>query len=93
MNAPGFKHLIRFEQGEKLSLKQSILAKCCECTGKYADGKRDCGISKCPLYPFMPYGKAWEHRLKKIRSPNASRNLPPRAKKGIPMEDHNQLTA
>lgn len=66
MNARGIKELNKYELGEKLSLKQSVLAKCAECTCKYADGKADCVIPECPLYPYMVYGTTWKGREKKI---------------------------
>ena len=58
-NAPraiGKKEYIAFLQGEKLSYKESLQAKCYECCNGYIDGKYDCEVnSKCPLYPLMPY--------------------------------------
>jgi len=39
------------------SRKAAILSKCHDCCGQYMDGKQDCGVRKCPLYPFMPYRK------------------------------------
>ena len=41
----------------------AMAAKCHECCGEYLDGKYDCGVSECPLYPWMPY-KECEPRLK-----------------------------
>lgn len=69
MNAQGTKELRLHNMGEKLTLKQMIKAKCAECMNNYADGKIDCGISECPLYPMMRYGGAWKGREKKIVSP------------------------
>lgn len=40
-----------------LSYKQLIRAKCKDCMCDYADGRRDCEVETCPLYPAMPYGK------------------------------------
>lgn len=34
---------------------QAMLSKCHECCGYYEDGKVDCGVTKCPLYKWMPY--------------------------------------
>jgi hypothetical protein len=75
MNARGVKELAKYEVGEKLTLKQSVLAKCAECCCKYADGKVDCGISECPLYPFMVYGGVYRSRGKKILSPIQRKSL------------------
>jgi len=65
-NARGTKELLNYSYGKKLTLKQSVLAKCCECMGNYADGKEDCRVEDCPLYPYMVYGDAYLHRKKKI---------------------------
>ena len=81
--ARGVLELRNFGQGKKLSLKQSILAKCCDCMGNYADGKIDCEIPDCPLYPFMPYGVAWAGRTKRIVSPERMKQLRSGLKRGI----------
>ena len=47
-----YKH---FTEGKRLTLLQAIRAKCYECMAGYDDGKYDCIVSDCPLYPFMPY--------------------------------------
>ncbi len=57
IKSKGKTHLIRHLSGERLTQRQAILAKCCECTGYHADGRSDCGIPECPLYPYMPYAK------------------------------------
>ena len=41
--------------GKKLSPARAIKATCYQCMNSYVDGKNDCGIPDCPLYPFMPY--------------------------------------
>lgn len=43
--------------GEVLGNAPAIIAKCCECSGYYVDGRNDCEVYTCPLYPHMPYGK------------------------------------
>ncbi len=51
----------KFLSGGAVTRSQAILAKCAECCGGYVDGKDDCEVPRCPLYPFMPYrrpGKA-----------------------------------
>ena len=47
------KHLA----GKRLTRDQAIVAKCCDCMGGFADGRVDCEIPTCSLYPFMPYRK------------------------------------
>jgi hypothetical protein len=57
MMAKGKAEMIRHLYGEKLSYRQAVIAKCYDCTGWAADGKEDCCMPECALYPFMPYGK------------------------------------
>jgi hypothetical protein len=45
------------ETGVKLSPKNAILANCYQCMNSYMDGKLDCEIADCPLYPYMPCRK------------------------------------
>lgn len=55
ISARGRTELIKFHTGRRLTPMQSIRAKCYDCMGYYADGKRDCGQVDCPLHRFMPY--------------------------------------
>lgn len=55
--SPGRKHLIRHLKGERLTLKQAVIANCFGCMGYYVDGRNDCGMPECPLYGWMPYRK------------------------------------
>ncbi len=64
MKAKGVKELNKYKMGDKLTNRQAIIAKCADCMGLYVDGKLDCQIPDCPLYPLMPYGKAWKGRPK-----------------------------
>ena len=52
------KYLHRYQIGEKITIKQTLKAKCCECMGDFADGKVDCLIPECPIYPYQPYQKS-----------------------------------
>ena len=65
IKARGQKELISHLTGRKISLKASVLAKCYECMGYYADGRTDCEGSDCPLYPYNPAGAAWKNRERK----------------------------
>ena len=51
----GRKELIKHLQGNRITQRQIIKAKCFECMGGYADGTFDCHIPDCALYPMMPY--------------------------------------
>lgn len=54
----GRRYLLKHAKGEKLTFKQAVLAKCCECNNGYIDGLSDCQVNSCPLYQFMPYRKS-----------------------------------
>jgi hypothetical protein len=41
--------------GIRLTQRQGILAKCADCMGRYVDGRVDCRVPACPLYPWQPY--------------------------------------
>lgn len=47
--------LVKYLSGGRLTQRQAILAKCCDCMGYHRDGRIDCRVPACPLYPFMPY--------------------------------------
>lgn len=51
----GKAQLLRHLSGERLTLGQAVAAKCCDCMGYHVDGRVDCRMSGCPLYPWMPY--------------------------------------
>ncbi len=53
--ARGGKELKGHLRGDRLTLRKMALAKCYDCMGRYADGKQDCEMQDCPLYPAMPY--------------------------------------
>ena len=53
--AKGKKELLKHLSGGKLTFKQAIFAKCYDCMNYFSDGKIDCKIPSCPLYPFMAY--------------------------------------
>jgi len=46
---------IKYLSGIKLSATPSIESKCYDCQGYYVDGRTDCKMPDCPLYPWMPY--------------------------------------
>ena len=53
--ARGKGELLKHLDGNRLTQRQAILAKCYDCMGYYADGKVSCEIPECPLFPFMRY--------------------------------------
>lgn len=76
----GKKEFINFLNGEKLTLKQAILANCYCCMGYYFDGKVDCKVLTCPLHPAMPYRKG-EKVIRKILSEEQKQASSERLKK------------
>lgn len=63
LNAPhskGKTNLIKHLKGERLTQRQAIIAKCCDCMAYHIDGRINCNIPTCSLYPFMPYKKTTE---------------------------------
>lgn len=55
IKARGASELKKHLSGSRLTARQAIKACCYECMGGYSDGKMDCNIPECPLYPFFPY--------------------------------------
>ena len=63
----GKRHLLRHLHGERITQRQAILAKCCDCMGYHADGRLDCRVTQCPLYCYMPYRGEGEKQAVKSR--------------------------
>lgn len=57
-NFKGKRDLLSYLNGKKLTPIRSIRAHCYQCMGYFSDGKDDCGIQACPLYPYMMFNKA-----------------------------------
>ncbi len=57
MRAQGMDHLERYFNGEPLTLRETIAARCAACLLDFPDGPKDCATPLCPLYPFQPYRK------------------------------------
>ena len=55
LTAQGKRELLKYLEGGRLTRKEAMLSKCYECCNGYADGKVDCGVESCPLYPYMPF--------------------------------------
>lgn len=66
--ASGRNEYLKFLEEGTITLGQAVKAKCFDCCGYYEDGKVDCGVADCPLYPWMPFGKAKKERAKKPRT-------------------------
>lgn len=60
--AKGRKELVAHLEGDRLTLRQMIRAKCYDCMGFFADGRVDCNIPECALYPMMPYRKGEKYQ-------------------------------
>lgn len=55
VKARGRKELRAHKEGQRLTQRQAIYAKCFDCLGGYIDGKIDCNMPHCSLYAWMPY--------------------------------------
>ena len=53
--AKGRGELKKHLHGQRLRASEALKAKCYDCMGGYKDGKQDCGVTACSLYPQMPY--------------------------------------
>lgn len=62
----GKTNLLKHVSGQKLTARQAIIAKCCDCMGYYADGRMDCKMPDCSLYPFMPYREGEKYKSKTL---------------------------
>ncbi len=69
--------LLKHWKGEHLTQRQAILAKCCDCTGYHVDGRLDCRVAACALYPWMPFRD--DRKRPRSTSGNASHGRPSEA--------------
>ena len=67
--AKGQAELIRHLNGERLTIREMVISKCYECCGYFADGREDCEMSDCSLYPLMPYRKSGAKYVSKKSQP------------------------
>ena len=51
----GKTNLLKYLRGERLTQRQAIIAKCCDCMCYHVDGRIDCQQVGCPLYTWFPY--------------------------------------
>jgi hypothetical protein len=70
----GKTNLVRHLNGDRLTQRQAILAKCCDCMCYHVDGRIDCRMPHCSLYPFRPYK---EGTTSSSRMAISSRRRPP----------------
>lgn len=71
----GRSEYLRFLRGERISILAAVKAKCFDCCAYFEDGREDCGVEDCPLYPWMAYGKARRERPKRELSEAQKANL------------------
>ena len=83
----GKKELLKHLAGERLTLKQAVLAECYSCNAGYFDGRVDCEASDCPLYGHMPY------RKNKIKRPRSEKQQAAAAKLGFLGGERNKKVA
>jgi len=75
-SSKGKTFYINYLSGKKITQRQAILSKCYECCCYYADGRRDCLMSDCALYPWMPYRGAEEELVSDENMPVLSPQEP-----------------
>jgi hypothetical protein len=51
----GKRHLSDHFNGKRLTQREAIIARCCDCMCYHADGRIDFRMPHCSLYPWMPY--------------------------------------
>ena len=66
--AKGKKELIKYLEGGRLTPKQAIQAKCYDCLCYMVDGRQDCKMPKCSLYPFMTFNENKQKRKNSVTS-------------------------
>ena len=66
LKARGKEELITHLQGGRLTHRQAIQAHCYDCMGYFADGRADCEMPRCPLYPFMNFNRNKNKRVKRV---------------------------
>ena len=61
----GKRELIAHLDGEELTPRQMVIAKCYDCMGHFTDGSTDCKVLDCPCYQLMPYRENKPERKRK----------------------------
>ena len=77
----GRQDLIAHLEGKPLCASKALKAKCYDCMGFFADGRIDCAMPDCPLYPFMIYNPNKSKRRTKTFSEEQKANLSERMSK------------
>ncbi|MBS3784930.1 MAG: hypothetical protein KGY78_10860 [Anaerolineae bacterium] len=44
-----------YVKGREIGRTEAMRAKCYDCMNGFADGKQDCKVISCPLYPWQPF--------------------------------------
>ncbi len=68
LRARGKMELLKHLEGCRLTFKQAIHGKCYDCMGFFQDGRIDCDLARCPLYPFMIFNPKKRKRSSKDAS-------------------------
>ena len=66
LKGKGKNELITYLRGGELTRSQAMSAACYQCMNYFADGRHDCGIESCPLYPWMPYTAKPKEKKRKL---------------------------
>ena len=84
--ARGKREYLAFLRGERLTLKQRVLANCYECTGMYTDGREDCEMETCAFHVYMPYRKGNVMKVRTMSEDMKTKLREGRERKGARIE-------
>lgn len=85
LKAKGKNELLKHLEGGRLTHRQAIWARCYDCMGYFYDGRQDCLMPRCPLYPFMGFNRNKEKRNLKVLSDTHKARLQEGKKKAAGM--------
>lgn len=80
----GKKEFIKHLNKERLTLRQATLAVCYDCSGFYSDGRKDCEVPDCPLWPFMPYRRGGTQKKTRTLTDGQKEQIKARLRRGAP---------
>ena len=55
LKSKGKTKYLKYLKGQRITRDEAIKAMCYDCEGYYLDGRQECHITTCPLYPFALY--------------------------------------
>lgn len=55
LTTTGKNCILKYLDGGKLTRKEAMSGKCFDCMGYFVDGRQDCGVKDCTLFPYRPF--------------------------------------